>query len=254
MFHFDSRIRYSEVDGAGLLRPDALVNYFQDCSTFQSELGGVGIAPMQQQGLAWIVNYWQIDVENYPALMDDVRIGTNPYELKGFIGLRNFFMENAEGERIAVANSVWSLMNLAQLRPAKIPQPFFDVYELGEKLPMEYCPRKIKIPEGDAGEAFVIRVAEADLDSNHHLNNAQYVRFLTALIPEEMLAQRIRIEYKKQVFLGDEIHMMVTEMPAEEDGKHSVFVSMESGDGTAFAAAELVLRPRTEREKQAFRM
>lgn len=252
MFYFDSKIRYSEVDGAGILRPDALVNYFQDCSTFQSENKDVGIAALRRDGIAWILNYWQIDVEEYPALMDNVRIGTNPYEFKGFVGLRNFLMENEAGERIAAANSVWSLMDLVNMRPVKIPQKIYDFYVMEEKIPMEYCPRKIHIPEGERREAAVIRVAECNLDSNHHLNNAQYVRFLSDLIPAEKLAQRIRIEYRKQVFLGDDIHMVVTELPADETGKNSLFVSMEDGEGLVFAAAELVLRDRTEKEKNAF--
>ena len=33
MYAFDSRIRYSETDSEGYLTLDALLNYFQDCST-----------------------------------------------------------------------------------------------------------------------------------------------------------------------------------------------------------------------------
>ena len=37
MYQFQSRIRYSEVDSEGRLTMASLINYFQDCSTFQSE-------------------------------------------------------------------------------------------------------------------------------------------------------------------------------------------------------------------------
>ena len=43
MYAFDSRIRYSETDSEGYLTLDALLNYFQDCSTFHSEDVGLGI-------------------------------------------------------------------------------------------------------------------------------------------------------------------------------------------------------------------
>ena len=36
MYEFDSRVRYSEVDHHGTMTVPALINYFQDCSTFQS--------------------------------------------------------------------------------------------------------------------------------------------------------------------------------------------------------------------------
>ena len=42
MYEFDSRVRYSEVDHHGTMTVPALINYFQDCSTFQSEDLGIG--------------------------------------------------------------------------------------------------------------------------------------------------------------------------------------------------------------------
>ena len=36
MYTFDGRVRYSEVGEDGLLTMQSLLDYFQDCSTFQS--------------------------------------------------------------------------------------------------------------------------------------------------------------------------------------------------------------------------
>lgn len=47
-----------------------------------------------------------------PELCDNITIGTYPYEFRGFMGFRNFFMEDDKGERIIRANSIWSLMDL----------------------------------------------------------------------------------------------------------------------------------------------
>ena len=35
MYQYQTRIRYSELDESGHLKPEALLDYFQDCSTFQ---------------------------------------------------------------------------------------------------------------------------------------------------------------------------------------------------------------------------
>ena len=43
MYTFDSRVRYSETGEDGLLSLPAIVDYFQDVSTFQSEDLGIGI-------------------------------------------------------------------------------------------------------------------------------------------------------------------------------------------------------------------
>ena len=42
-YSFDGRIRYSEVDERQTLTLPALVDYFQDCSTFQTQESGAGM-------------------------------------------------------------------------------------------------------------------------------------------------------------------------------------------------------------------
>jgi len=37
MYTFESRVRYSEMDEFGKLSVTGIMNYLQDCSTFQSE-------------------------------------------------------------------------------------------------------------------------------------------------------------------------------------------------------------------------
>ena len=53
MYTFDARIRYSEVDSRRRLTVEKLIDYFQDCTTFQSEDLGVGLDFMTARGIAW---------------------------------------------------------------------------------------------------------------------------------------------------------------------------------------------------------
>ena len=54
MYEFDSRVRYSEVDHHGTMTVPALINYFQDCSTFQSEDLGIGTTELKEEKRAWL--------------------------------------------------------------------------------------------------------------------------------------------------------------------------------------------------------
>ena len=54
MYTFESRVRFSEADHTELLTLPGLVNYFQDCSTFQSEDIGYGVESLKKSGQAWI--------------------------------------------------------------------------------------------------------------------------------------------------------------------------------------------------------
>ena len=69
IYKVDGRIRYSEVGQDGLLTIPALIDYFQDCSTFQSEDLEIGVARLKQNHMAWLVNYWQVDILRLPALL-----------------------------------------------------------------------------------------------------------------------------------------------------------------------------------------
>ena len=120
MYAFDSRIRYSETDSEGELTLNALLNYFQDCSTFHSEDVGLGIGYMKEIGQAWVLSSWQIVVDRYPRLGEKVKIVTLPYELKAFLGYRNFAMLDEKGEYIAKANSLWSLLDVATGKPVTL--------------------------------------------------------------------------------------------------------------------------------------
>ena len=44
MYHFDTRVRFSETDRERKLTLEAIVDYFQDCSTYQTEELGVGFS------------------------------------------------------------------------------------------------------------------------------------------------------------------------------------------------------------------
>ncbi len=233
MYTFDGRIRYSEVGENGCLSLQSLLDYFQDCSTFHSEDIGLGLEYMNQIGQVWLLSAWQICIGRYPKYGERVVIGTAPYEFRGFMGLRNFLMQTKEGEALAWANSIWTLMDREKMRPVKPNEDMLAGYAPEEKYPMDYAPRKIAMPEnGQEMEAFTVR--PHNLDTNHHVNNGQYVRMAMDCIPGGFHISQLRVEYKSQAVLGDEIYPVVA---AGENGKLYT-VSLNQSDGTPFCIVE----------------
>ena len=62
MYSFESRIRYSETGSDGKLTILSLMDYFQDCSTLQSEDLGVGLSYLLERNMVWVVSSWQIAI------------------------------------------------------------------------------------------------------------------------------------------------------------------------------------------------
>lgn len=233
MYTFDSRVRYSEVGEDGLLSLQSLLDYFQDCSTFHSEDIGLGMDYLKEKGQVWLLSAWQICIARYPRLSESIVIGTAPYEFKSFMGYRNFLMKTKEGEALAWANSIWTLLDVSSMRPAKPGEEMLAGYTLEERYPMDYAPRKIAAQgEGRQMESFTVKPHH--LDTNHHVNNGQYVRMAMDCIPGEFPIGQLRVEYKSQAVLGDEIYPVVT---AEEDGKRYT-VSLNRADKTPYSIVE----------------
>ena len=209
MYQLKSKVRYSEADSNEQLTCAALLNYFQDSSTLHSETLGASGKFLYENDLAWILSFWQICIDEMPKLSDDIVVKTWPYDTKGLFGLRNFCMENADGRRLAWANSIWVLINAKTGRPIKIPAEISALYPDEEKLAMDYCERKIAIPQ-EYVEMDPIRVPGYFIDTNYHMNNGKYVMIAEEYLPKDFSIREIRVEYKNAAVLNDVLYPRVT--------------------------------------------
>ena len=204
IYSFDGRVRYSETGENGLLTLPGILNYFQDCSTFQSEEVGLGLKVLKEWNRFWVLSAWQVIVERYPALGEQIRTSTWAYGFRGFMGFRNFTMDTANGERLAYANTFWTYINRENGFPVKLTERDTEGYGLEEKLEMDYAPRKIVLPEKYIKED-VFYVQKHHLDTNHHVNNCQYVQMAMDYLPANYKIYQMRAEYKQQARLNDQI-------------------------------------------------
>ena len=237
MYQFSSRVRYSEVNSEKILTLPALLDYLQDCCTFQSEELGVGVDYLADNHAAWVLSSWQIRICRYPEIGEQITVSTWPYDFKGFYGYRSFKVEGKEGELLAYANSLWVFMDTDTMRPVRIEKQMVDAYlpQMAEIIGTDWGNRKICVPEGGtAGEP--IRVQRCHIDTNHHVNNGKYVQMAEEFLPEDFEVGELRVEYKKAAVLGDVLtpvscvdENQVTVTLADEAGKTCAIVQFEKG-------------------------
>lgn len=235
MYSFMSRIRYSECDNERRLSVPALINYFQDCSTQQSEDIGMGFAYTEPLKCVWVLAAWQVIIHRMPRLGEAVEIGTLPYDFKGFLGLRNFFMKSSDGELLAVANSQWTLISTETMKPMKPTERMLEAYAVEPRLEMDYAGRKIVIPE-DMQEMEPFQVLRIHLDSNNHVNNSQFISMASAYIPMDREIYQFRAEYKVQAHLGDTIVPVVAITETE------ACVSLRNEQGQVYCNVQFTFR------------
>ena len=177
MYELNSRVRYSETDIDAKLSLTGIMNYMQDCSTMQSEDAGVGIGYLGREKKAWLLSSWQIVIERRPVLGERIKVVTWPYAVKGLYALRNFAILDENGGYLVKAKSYWFLMNTETGRPMRILESDTAPYgEFSPKIEMEDAGRKIAVPK-EMEETGRLVVMKHLLDTNLHVNNAQYVVF-----------------------------------------------------------------------------
>ena len=235
MYTWDSRVRFSEIGEDKRLTLDGILNYFQDSSTFHSEDIGNGMEVVESLHRVWVLSSWQIVVNEYPKIGERIKLGTWPYDFNRFLGGRNFIMYGDDGRVLAYANSLWTYLNSENGRPARVDDRILELYTLEPKYEMDYADRKITLPEEmTAQNAFPVEVYH--LDTNHHVNNGQYVKMAGAYLPKEFEIAQMRAEYKKSALLGDMIYPKVA---VEED---KVIVSLDDEAGNTFTVVEFLKR------------
>lgn len=207
MYTIKSRVRYSECDETGNLSLVSVMNYLQDCSTFHSEDVGRGFNQLSQEGFAWVLATWQIQIDRLPHFSEKIEVSTWSYQMKGLQAFRSFQINGEKQTTLVRADSTWYLMNVKDGHASRIPESE-KVYITGEpRIDLPKTPRKISL-DGKAEPGPNIVVSQQHLDTNKHVNNAQYVLMaldtLVALGYSHKI-RRIIVQYRSQAHLGDVI-------------------------------------------------
>lgn len=234
MYTFESRIRYSEIDETGELGVSGLINYMQDCSTFHSEEADAGFRYWKEIGKAWLLASWRIQINRYPTLGEQIRIGTWPTGFRGIYGYRDFVLLDRENEPLARANSTWFLYDTKARMPIRVSEEEIALYgQIEPAADLGPAPRRIPQPEKrERGPE--IRITPHYLDTNHHVNNARYIEIARDAAAEPKKPVEIRADYKKAAVLGDRLIPYVGQV-----GDRQWTISLEGTEEQQFAVVGL---------------
>jgi len=209
-YEMTGRVRFSEIDEQDHMTIAALINYMQDCCTFQSEDNGHELEKLRAAHMGWFLMSWKIELHQLPRMGEKISIKTWVGDYKGLIANRWFSVENAEGQVVARVLSIWPLMDLFKMRPMRIPEEMKADY--GSDIPCQgdFGGRKLKVPEGGT-KVMEFQVETIHLDTNHHMNNGRYIEVAQEVLPKDFVIRFMEVEYRKQAVLGDHVQVKVVE-------------------------------------------
>jgi acyl-ACP thioesterase len=211
MYQYRNRVSYSQVDSNLNLTYYGLVNLMQDCSCFHSDDVGVGVHYLAPRGLGWFVTNYEIHINRMPKYLENIVVSTYPYQVRGMMARRIYTITSEEGELLMYADSLWVLMDLNNLRPARLDDTIIAAYPPEENLP-EFDFERAKLRyNGEGKKVGTFVVNENYIDTNSHMNNSFYIDVTRRFLPSENFS-KINVNYKKAALLFDELDVYLVEL------------------------------------------
>lgn len=232
MYTYKTTVSYSRLDKEGKVPLHEILNYLQDCSTAQSEALGVGIEYMKEKNKAWVLLANKVQIFIQPRLGDEIEVGTCPVDFGKVMATRQFFIKDSQGNFMVKAESIWSLIDITQRMPIRIQAEDTNKYTQDIAFDSINTSRKIRFnsPKEQIGEWLV---KGFDIDTNGHVNNANYLRTIYDYIPKDLDYNQIEIVYNKEAMLGEKV---LCSKYNEEGAKG---FSLESEDGELHAQIKI---------------
>ena len=211
MYKYSDRVSYSEVDSNLNLTYFALVNYMQDCSCFHSDDVGVGVNYLNPIDRGWFVTSYEIHINRLPKYLERITIATYPYQVRGMMARRVYTICDEAGEVLIYADSLWVLMDIKNLRPARINEQIAAAYPEDKDRP-QFDFKRPKLHYYEEGQKVgSFTVTENYIDTNGHMNNSFYIDVTRRFLPEEGFSS-IDISYKKAALLFDELDVYLVKL------------------------------------------
>ena len=208
MFQYTTKIglSYTNSDGKQSLR--SALDLIIDCCYFQLPTEKKFHDFLKELNLGMFVIYRQLDLVRRPVYDEKVTIQTSIFDCKPMIGYRNTVIRDEAGNFCFKEYSLGAFVDFTTGKPARVPRELMDSLTYDPKIPMEYTPRKIELPDDSAFQfCFERKITGGFLDMNGHMNSNWYVSFAEECLPEDFSYNRVRVEYRKQAQKNDPVKL-----------------------------------------------
>ena len=210
-----------DTDASFYLKPAAFMDMAQEIAYWAAQELGFGYDDLHVHHVAWVLSRMHFHFENPPKWRDNVTLYTWHKGADGLFYLRDFFLQDADGNRLVTCTSSWVVIDERTRRLVR-PEELQDKLSTGdvddaiaERAPKVVMPRGTE-PE-PAGEHTVVY---SDVDIIGHTNNARYMVWaMDSIDYETASACRVKdvyINFNKETTPGTSVQLY--RLKTEEDG------------------------------------
>ena len=218
---------------------NTLVNVMLAGSEHQLEQVGAGIDQVREHGVGWVITQYQLTVNQMPQAEVPLVLGTEAISYNKLMTYRDYWVNDAAGNRLATLRGAWVLMDLTTRKLVPIIPEIVARVQAPFDSHVQRFKRLAKLERIDVDVPY--RVRYFDIDGNGHVNNSHYFEWLEDSLGAEFLQQHalqtMQIKYAREVTYGSTPHAQ-----AQIDGlttRHQIVT-----EGVLNAEAELTWKRR----------
>ena len=175
----------------------------QDCSEMWIDSQPEVREYFERENMAQLLASRQVEIVRVPAYKEKLTVTTSVYDLKPMFGFRNTFIYDERGNPCYRTWSMGAFVDKSTGKLKRVDDSVAATLKIEPQLPMNYKDRRIAVPADEGTICTPVRVMRADIDYNHHVNNANYIRMAMELIPEGAEIKGLRVEYRVAAKLGN---------------------------------------------------
>ena len=226
IYSHDLAIPYSAINISGKIKPDWLLNQFQDAASYQCHQLGISGFDMAPKQLKWVVAQYQIQIHGKLDWLTPITLKTWRAPWKNLYEVRKFSITPINGSPIVTATGVWILIKASNSKPVRLSPNIPEHLMESTSQPVDIIKDRQVIETPDHESEFQVRVH--DLDLNQHVNNVVYLRWAVESLPVPhsftYTPVDCQISYLKECFYPDSILSRI-KMDFSESGlltRHSI--------------------------------
>lgn len=194
--------RPSDYNRNGKLSYEAILQILENAAGNHSANSGDSIADANQNGIAWILTEWRVQIIHRPENGESLNLTTWVRgKAPASAVYRDFLLTDENGTEVIRAEAKFALFDLATSRLTRISEELFGSYHPEEKTVFEDAQR-LRAPSEYTLET-ELQLRRSDIDFNGHVHNTRYVDLALEALPNEIFVNddfsELHILYYKPV-------------------------------------------------------
>lgn len=228
IYSYNLKVDFSDVGENNRLSNKGILRIMQEVAGLNSDANGYGLNDTPKTGFAWLILNWKLKVFSRPKWNTSLTIKTWTRSKNPLFSYRDLEIYDDENNPVAIATSKWILFDVNKKTITKLTQEVQESFNCIDKSVFsEKIKEKLKEPE-DSKFVLKYTIQRRDIDTNHHVNNLNYLDYAYEALPEDVYSNmnfsNIEIMYKHEAKLGDTLSIFYSHT---DDNEHVITIKDE---------------------------